>query len=195
MRIFIRLYIDYKGNFFWDTLHPSWQLLCRLEICFCNVHLCHKLALGKAPTSFWGQWYSTWDQNYLQAMYFRLWSPWSWFPIWITTVVSLRSKGWGEAVRVRSSRCPSLRIESFPSILQWISLHHLASSAWHRGVDAPIVFLALGIQVLVVAAVARRRLFAAIVVEVEERVLAVVLPADQVAFAIVVAVAITFYEK
>ena len=74
-------------------------------------------------------------------------------------------------------------------------MHHLASSARHRGVGAPIVFLALGIQVLVVAAVAGRRLFAAIVVEVKERVLAVVLPADQVAFALVVAVAITFYEK
>ena len=74
-------------------------------------------------------------------------------------------------------------------------MHHLASSARHRGVDAPIVFLALGIQVLVVAAVAGRRLFAAIVVEVKERVLAVILPADQVAFALVVAVAIAFYEK
>ena len=180
-----------KETYSWDTLNPSGQLL---GIWFWNVHLGHKLGPGKAPTSFWGQWCSTWDQNYLQAMYFRLWSPWSWFPIWITTVVSLRSKAWGETMRVWSSRCPSLRIENFPSILQWISLHHLAGPAWHGGVDASVVFLTLGIRVLVVAAVARRRLFATIVVEVEERVLAVILPAHQVAFALGVAVAITFWE-
>ena len=58
-----------KETLFWDTLHPSGQIF---GIWFWNVHLGHKLGPGKAPTSFWGQWCSTWDQNYLQPMYFRL---------------------------------------------------------------------------------------------------------------------------